>query len=110
MAMICFGSFWLVVMPQLRGPQMYPAGLRGGFCPPSYRQQVSEQIFPACSPCLFLWFKLLIRFFFFSICSDLERGQGQPYVWWEHCGGVLEVMGGVGMSSCGSFPVLWTFR
>lgn len=54
MALLCFGSPWLVVIPQPRGPQMYPAGLGGGFCPPSYRQQVSEQMFSACSPCLFL--------------------------------------------------------
>lgn len=78
MAMICFGSFWLVVMPQLRGPQMYPTGLRGGFCPPSYRQQVSEQIFPACSPCLFLWFKLLIRFFFSPYAVTWRGDRANP--------------------------------
>lgn len=54
MALLCFGSPWLVVIPQPRGPQMYPAGLGGGFWPPSCRQQVSEQMFSACSPCLFL--------------------------------------------------------
>lgn len=50
MTMVCFCSLWLVVVPQPRGPQMYPAGLGGGFCPPSCRHLSWEQMLPACPP------------------------------------------------------------
>lgn len=51
MAMLCFCSLWLVVAPQPRGSQMHPAGLAGGFCPPSCRYLFFKQVLPACPPC-----------------------------------------------------------
>lgn len=44
MATVCFCSLWLIVMPQPRGPQMCPAGLGEGFCPPSCRHLFSHQM------------------------------------------------------------------
>lgn len=69
-------------------------------------------------PCLVLLFKLFIRVFFpYAVTwrRDQSRdktgmGDRASPMPGGSTGRLLEVVGGVGMGSCGGFPVLWAFR
>lgn len=99
MAPGCFCSLWFSVVPQPRGSPIYPAGLGGGFCPPSCRHLFSLPVTRVLGRACFHDASHLLGFFphVVSWRGELERGQawdggqGQPVPggsWWRWVGGV----------------------